>query len=330
MRPGRLLLLLAALLAPIAAPAAEPLRIVTSFTILADLTQQVAGDRANVTSLVGPDGDAHGYEPTPTDVRSLSQADFVVVNGLGFEGWIDRLISASGYDGPIVTASSTVNAIGREGEHHDDDDDDHDHGHGHDHGHDDDHGNDDHRDHDHGAEDPHAWTSPREVRRYVEVIRDALIDRDPEHASTYRERASAYIDELDALDAWIRDTLESIPPDHRRAIVGHDSFAYFGRDYGIEFVSALGLSTDAEPSARQVGELIRQLRQDDVRVLFLESITDSRQVERIAADGNGHIGGALYSDALSPADGDAPDYIAMIRYNVEAMRAAFEAAYQDH
>ena len=167
------------------------------------------------------------------------------------------------------------------------------------------------------------------ARQYVEVIRQALAERDPDHADHHADRAAAYQAELEELDAWVHEMLEPIPEAHRRAIVGHDSFAYFGRDYGVEFYSALGISTDAEPSAAEVGRLIRQLREDEVRVLFLENITDTRLVERIADDGDGYIGGSLYSDALSGPEGPAPDYISMIRYNVERMREAFEAAYDD-
>ncbi len=373
MRKARHLLLIVALACAPMLLAAEPMRIVTTFTILSDFTEQVAGDRAEVISLVGPDGDSHGYEPTPADVREISRADLVIVNGLNFEGWIDRLIAASGYTGEVVVATRTVNAIetgeddhghghdddhghGHDDDHghgHDDDhghghDDDHghghddDHGHGHDddhgHGHDDDHGHghdDDHghghddHGHYHGPEDPHAWSSPVSAKQYVQVIRDALIEKDPENAAHYSSRADAYLAELDELDQWVRDMLAPIPEEHRRAIVGHDSFAYFGRDYGVEFFSALGLSTDAEPSASQIGRLIRHLREDNVRVLFLENITDTRMVDRIAADGDGYIGGSLYSDALSQPDGPAPDYISMIRFNVEKMRRAFEEAYSD-
>ena len=333
MRKARHLLLIVALACAPMLLAAEPMRIVTTFTILSDFTEQVAGDRAEVIPLVGPDGDSHGYEPTPADVREISRADLVIVNGLNFEGWIDRLIAASGYTGEVVVATRTINAIetGEDDHGHGHDDD---HGHGHDddhgHGHDDDHGHghDDHGHH-HGPEDPHAWSSPVSAKQYVQVIRDALIEKDPENAAHYSSRADAYLAELDELDQWVRDMLAPIPEEHRRAIVGHDSFAYFGRDYGVEFFSALGLSTDAEPSASQIGRLIRQLREDNVRVLFLENITDTRMVDRIAADGDGYIGGSLYSDALSQPDGPAPDYISMIRFNVEKMRRAFEEAYSD-
>ena len=319
---------------------AEPLRIVTSFTILQDFVENVAGERAEVSALVGVDGDAHGFEPTPTDVATVARADLVFVNGLQFEGWIDRLISASGYSGDIIVATHGVNVIATGDDHghghgHDDDhghghghDDDHGHGHGHDddhgHGHDDDHG------HHHGPEDPHAWSSPLEAKTYVRNIRNALMAADPEHASEYEARAEAYLASLSELDAWAREMFESVPEEARRAIVGHDSFAYFGRDYGVEFFSAQGLSTDAEPAAREIAGIIRALRDQQVRVVFRENITDSRLVEQISRDGGGIVAGILFSDALSAPDGVAPDYISMIRFNVEKMVDAFKAAEHDH
>lgn len=161
-------------------------------------------------------------------------------------------------------------------------------------------------------------------------IRNALMAADPEHASEYEARAEAYLASLSELDAWVREMLESVPGEARRAIVGHDSFAYFGRDYGVEFFSAQGLSTDAEPSAREIAGIIRALRDQQVRVVFRENITDSRLVEQISRDGGGIVAGTLYSDALSAPDGVAPDYISMIRFNVEKMVDAFKAAEHDH
>jgi zinc/manganese transport system substrate-binding protein len=355
---------------------AEPLRIVTTFSILKDFVENVAGDRAVVSTLVPPNGDAHGFEPTPRDVATVARADLVIVNGLQFEGWIDRLIAASGYRGEIIVATRGVdviaNGVTQLGEHGHKDEHGHSgtHAHGSTHGHSDTHAHGSthghsgthahgsthghsgthahgsthghsgthahgsthgHSDtHAHGSEDPHAWTSPLEAKTYVRNIRDALMQADPAHANAYTARAETYLNQLSELDGWVRSRLETIPEQERRAVVGHDSFAYFGRDYSVDFVAAQGLSTNAEPSAQEIATIIRVLRDRQVRVVFRENITDARLVDQISRDGGGIIGGTLYSDALSGADGRAPDYLSMVRFNVETMVAAFKAAHQEH
>jgi zinc/manganese transport system substrate-binding protein len=297
--------------------AADRLRVVATFTILGDIVTNVGGEHVAVTTLVGPDGDAHVYEPTPADARALAQADVVVVNGLGFEGWIDRLIKASGYKGPVVVASEGVAPLRAEDDHG------HNHARGQGRGHAHRHGpaaRD--KGHHHGDLDPHAWQDLANGRLYVANIARALAAADPARAADYRRRADAYDRELAALDRDIRDRLGAIPAERRKIITSHDSFRYFGRAYGITFRSPVSLSTDSEPSAGEVAALIRQMKREGVRVLFIENITDPRLMQQLAREADAIIGGTLYSDSLSGPDGPAPTYIDMFRHNVGVLAAA--------
>ena len=297
----RLLVTLGILLCSISAANAEPPRVMTSFSVLQDITQQIAGERAVVETLVGPDADAHAFEPAPRHARALARADLVVINGLGFEGWMERLVSASGFSGPLIRASDGIQPLEtgdvetHEADHHD------------------------------GAVDPHVWHDVSLVRQYVRNISRALSDADPASAEYYAERAAVLDADLGSLDAWIQEKMAMVAGP-RRVITSHDAFSYYGEAYGVEFLYPVGWSTDAEPTAAAVAALIRQLREDEVRVLFVENISDDRLIERIASEGGGVIGGVLYSDALSPADGPAATYQEMMRHNtrtlVEAMRKA--------
>ena len=295
-------LLVLAALAPGAAAAAEArLKAVATFSILADLVSQVGGERVAVTSLVGPDADAHGYSPAPSDARRVAEADLVVVNGLGFEGWIERLIRASGTKAPVVTASRGVTTIpGSE---------DHDHGHGHS------HGESDHP-------DPHAWQSVANVKRYVANIRDALAKADPDHAAAYAANAAAYTGKLDALEADIRTGLAVIPEAQRRIITTHDSFGYYAVAYGLRFLAPQGVSTNSEAGPKDVARIIRQIRRDKVPAVFVESIADPRLMQQIARESGARVGGRIFSDALSGPDGPAPTYLDMMRANLKAFREA--------
>lgn len=291
------------LLGLISAGAAEtPLRVVATFSILGDLVREVGGDRVSVTTLVRPDADAHGYTPAPSDARTLAAADLVVVNGLGLEGWIDRLIQASGAKAPVIVASSGVKPIDGEG--------------GHDHG---DHG--DSAGHGHRA-DPHAWQSIANTKIYIGNIRDGLAKVDPAGAAAYAANAQAYLAKLDALDGEVRAAIAAIPPEHRRIITTHDAFGYFSNAYGLTFIAPQGVSTDSEASPRDVGRIIRQIRRDKIPAVFLENITDPRLMQQIARESGAVLGGKVYSDALSAPDGPAPDYLAMMRNNLSAFRAA--------
>ena len=285
-----------------AAPEDARVRAVASFSILADLVRQVGGAHVAVTTLVGPDSDAHGFSPSPAEARKLAEADIVFVNGLGLEGWLDRLIRASGTRAPVVVTSAGVKPIPAEGEHG-----------GHDHG-----------DHDRGdhAVDPHAWQNLANVRIYVANIRDGLAKVDPAHADAYRAAAAAYLGKLDDLERDVRAAISSIPAERRRIITTHDAFGYFAAAYGLRFVAPKGVSTDSEASPRDVAAIIRQIRRDRVPAVFLENISDPRQMEQIARESGARIGGKVFSDALSRPDGPAPTYLDMMRSNLRAFSAA--------
>ena len=308
------LALLLVLVGPAAAdPATEPaaVRVVASFSILADLVAQVGGGRVAVGSLVGPDADAHSYSPTTDDARRLAGADLVVVNGLGFEGWIERLIAASGTRAPVVVAAQGVRTIPANEDHDHARDGDRADGPG-------DAGN---RATDRAA-DPHAWQSVANVKRYVAAIRDGLARVDPAHAALYAANAAAYGAQLDALDAEVRATIAAIPEAHRRIITTHDSFGYFADAYGLRFVAPQGVASTAEPGPADVARIIRQIRRDRIPAVFLETIADPRLMRQIARESGARIGGRVYSDALSAPDGPAPSYLAMMRANLRAFRDA--------
>ncbi len=290
--------------------AADKLKVVTTFTILGDMASNVGGEHIALTTLVGPDGDAHVYEPTPADARALAQADLVIVNGLGFEGWLDRLVKASGYKGPVVVASDGISALKAEEDH------------GHDQGHAQSHAEKD-KHHDHGELDPHAWQDLANGRVYVANIARALAAADPAHADDFRRRAEAYDGELVALDRDIRSRLDAVPADRRKVITSHDAFQYFGRAYGIDFHAPVGLSTESEPSAGEVAALVRQMRDEKIRALFVENITDPRLVQQLAREAGAAIGGTLYSDSLSAPTGPAPTYLDMFRHNASEIAKAF-------
>lgn len=306
--------------------AQERVQAVATFSIIGDLVGQVGGERVDVMTLVGPDGDGHVYSPSPADARSLAEGDIVFTNGLLYEGWIDRLIASSGTQAPVVAVAQNIDAIpdGGHGDAHDDhghDHDDHDHSHddhGHDHDHDDhDHSHDDHGhdDHVHGEFDPHAWQDVGNVKVYVANIRDALIAHDPDGADLYSANAEAYIAKLAALDAEIRDAVASLP-EGALVITSHDAFRYFTHAYDLEFDAPLGTSTEVEATARDVARLIETIRTNEIGAVFAESLTDARLIEQIAREADVPVAGTLYSDALSPPDGPAGTYIDMMRHNI--------------
>jgi zinc/manganese transport system substrate-binding protein len=278
-------LTLAALAAP--AGATERLPVVASFSIVGDFVAQVGGARVLAATIVGPDGDAHVYQPTPADGRHIAQAKVIFVNGLGFEGWLERLIAAAKGKGTIVTLGKGV--VARAGEE--------------------------------GA-DPHAWQDVANAKIYVNEIRDALIAADPEGAEVYKANASAYLARLDALDAEIVKTLDAIPKERRRVVSTHDAFGYFSARYGIEFIAPQGVSTEAEASARDIARIIQSVKQNKVGAVFLENISDPRLARRIASETGARVGGTLYSDALSEPKGDGANYIDMMRHNVRELAKA--------
>lgn len=290
------------LAASLPASAAERLRAVATFSILGDLVRQVGGDAVDVTTLVGPDADAHGYSPAPGDSRTLAAAGIVVVNGLGFEGWLDRLIRASGAKASVVVASDGVATIGGRHDHR--------------------HGGEGGRDAAAPNPDPHAWQSVPNAKVYVANIRDGLAKADPVHASDYARNAERYLAKLDAVDAEIRAALDRIPPAHRKVITTHDAFGYFSAAYGLTFLAPQGVSTDSEASPRDVARIIRQIRQDKVPAVFIETIADPRLMQQVARESGARIGGKVYSDALSGPTGPAPTYLDMMRSNLRAFSAA--------
>lgn len=259
-----------------------------SFSILADMARALAPPGFEVTSLVGPDADAHVYEPSPTDGRRLAQADLVLINGLGFEGWMERMVKVSGYRGPVVVASKGIQP--RTGGHH--------------------------------GTDPHAWQELALARRYMGNLDAALAQRWPEHRDEIALRGQDYLARIDRLAVQVRGWLGTVPRAQRRVITSHDAFGYFGAAYGVDFLAPQGWATHSEPSAAAVARLIRQIRKDKVRAIFIENISDPRLVERIAQEGGVRIGGTLYSDALSAPQGPASTYLKLIEHNARSLAAA--------
>ncbi|MFD1331857.1 metal ABC transporter substrate-binding protein [Methylopila musalis] len=300
----------------IAPAAAEPLKTVATFSILGDLVREVGGDRVAVETLVGPGGDAHVFSPAPADARKVAEAKVLFENGLGFEGWISRLVAASGSSATVVVASKGVAARALE-----DEEDEHDHGHkdhgkakDHDHGH-------AHKGHDHGGIDPHAWQSVANAKVYVANIRDALIAADPDGRAAYEANAAAYEAKLDGLETEIRDGWAAVPAERRRVITSHDAFGYYAAAYGVEMIAPQGVSTETEASAKDVARIIRQIKAEKIPAVFVETISDARLAQRIAKETGARVGGALYSDSLSPANGPAATYLDMMRWNLRQLTA---------
>ena len=297
----RAFLLTPALLAvALPASAQAPLKAVATFSILGDLLAEVAGDKVELSVVVGPDIDAHAYQPRPTDARALADAKMLVSNGLGFEGWIDRLAKAAPFKGRAIVATTGVATL-KAGA---------DHAHGHSHGHSQGQG-----------PDPHCWQDVQRARTYVANIAKGLAEADPPNAASYRERAQAFDRRLADLDAWVKAEIARVPADKRRAITGHDSFRYFASAYGVTFRSPRGYNTSSEPSARDVAALIRDVREQRIKALFVENMTNPGLIDQIARESGAVVGPRLYTDALSGPDGPAPTYEKMMRHNVTALVA---------
>ncbi len=301
---ARILTLTMALLvagAAVGAGTEKQVKVVASFSILGDMVKNVGGDRVSVTTLVGPNGDAHVYEPNPSAARAVSAADLVVVNGLGFEGWIDRLIQISGYKGPVVVATTGIKP--REMSLKEKEEIGPSFGHGH-------------------LIDPHAWQDLSKGIIYVDNIAKGLISVDPAGASTYQANAAAYKAKLADLDRWVKGEFATIPQANRRMITSHDALGYLGAAYGIEILSPMGVSTESEPSAGGIAKLIRQIRKEKITAVFIENVTDPRLMQQVARESGISLGGELYSDALSNPDGPASTYLEMFRNNVAKIVAA--------
>ncbi|WP_050385227.1 metal ABC transporter substrate-binding protein [Bradyrhizobium pachyrhizi] len=278
---------LALLLASGPARAAERINVVASFSILADMVRNVGGTNVDVTALVGPDGDAHVYAPTPADARKVADAKLVVINGLGFEGWMPRLLQASGSKAPVAVATKGImpRKMG-------------------------------------GHDDPHAWQSVANAKIYVVNIRDGLIAAAPDQAANFKANADAYLAKLEALDREVHEAVAKVPEARRKVISTHGAFGYFADAYGVTFFSPLSVSTDSEPSARDIAAIIAQIKVAKIPAVFLENISDPRLIERIAAETGARVGGTLYSDGLTAEKGDAPTYIDMVRHNIKALTSA--------
>lgn len=287
-------LLAALLLLSTTTHASERLSVIASFSVLADIVQQVAGEHADVRAMIGRDSDPHAFRASPASVRQLRKADLVVINGLGFEGWLERLFVGDGSQ-PLCVASAGVAA--RQAQTDD--------GHG------------------HGPLDPHAWLSLGNAMRYIDNIATALIELDAKHAQDFRDNAARFKAELDTIKAEARSALAQVPAERRRALSDHLAFEYLGEEFDIRFIAARGVASGAEPSARDLAQLIRQVREAQVGALFLENIGDDRLLQQIAREAKVEIGGTLYAGALSAADGPAASYAQMMRHNLQTLAGAF-------
>ena len=268
----------------LASPAhADKLKVVASFSILGDLVKQVAGNIIDLKVLVGPDGDAHVYEPTPADAKTVGSADIVITNGFGFEGWLDRLIAASDYKGPVIVATKGIMPLQFTGTQN---------------------------------PDPHAWQDLANGKVYVENIRDALMQADKAHAALYQRNAEHYLQWLDTLDGQVRNSMNKIPENRRKVISTHDAFQYFAKAYHVTFIAPQGINPESNLSAADMAGLVDQIRSKKVKALFFENISDSRLMKQLESETGAHIGGTLYSDALSKPEGPANSYLALFGHNV--------------
>ena len=305
---------------PTASWAEQPIPVVATFSILGDMVERIGGEHIALTTLVGPEGDAHVYQPTPKAARSVAEADLLFMNGLEFEGWLERLAEAASFDGAMVVATTGVSPIAFE-EHEDDDHDEHA---GHDehdeHARHDEH--DEHAGHDHGTFDPHAWQSLDNAVIYANNIAAGLAQADPANASEYYTNRAAFVAEIVALKSDIDAMMAALPADKRTVVTPHDAFGYFAEAYDLTFEAPQGMSTESEVSAADVAALITQIRRESISAVFIESITDNRMMEQIANETGATIGGTLYSDALSGETGPASTYLDMMRHNATTLSDA--------
>jgi zinc/manganese transport system substrate-binding protein len=270
---------------------AAPLPVAASFSILADIVQNVGGERIRLVTLVGPDQDAHVYQPSPSDIQKLAQTQLFFINGMGFEGWQKRLQQASKYKGQIVTVTQGIQPLESARSHQ--------HGHQH-------------------NQDPHAWQDPVRVKIMVQNIRTALSAADPAGASYYQSRAAQYNRELDQLQQWAHQQIATVPQSKRIVLTSHDAFAYLGQSLGIKLMAPQGVSTESEASARDVAKLIQQMKKTGIRAVFMENVSNPRLIDQIARDTGTTPGGKLYSDALS-RETTASSYARMYRHNVSTL-----------
>ncbi len=278
-----------------ASASARSLDVVASFTVLADVVGEVGGDHVKVVSLVGPNGDPHDFEPSPNDAKNLKAADLVFVSGNGLEGWMDRLITASGYAGAPVVASTGIptRKMEEDGK---------------------------------SVIDPHVWNSAANVEIWVKNIEAALAAADPDDAADFAVNAARYTKTLQDLDAYAHAAFDRVPPANRKILTSHDAFGYFGDAYGVTFLSPIGVSTESEASAREISKLIDQIKAEHVKVYFIESSNDPRLVEQVARATGAKPGGELYVEALSDRSGPAATYVEMFRTNVDQLAGAMKTS----
>ena len=296
--PRRFLLASATALALLGshAHAADKLPVTASFSILGDLVRVVGGDRVVVTTLVGANEDAHVFEAKPSDAKTLLTSKLVVLNGLGFEPWAGKLLKSSGYKGESVTAAKGVKTRHMEEEKG-------------------------HTGHAHEETDPHAWQNPNNVVLYVRNIAAGLAKVDAAGAATYQANAEAYVKELQALDAWAKAQIATIPASKRKVITSHDAFGYFAAQYGVKFLAPQGVNTETEPSAKQVAQLIKQIQREKIRAVFVENMSNPKLIAQLSKDAGATLGASLYADALSTADQPGATYLQMMRHNVTQLVA---------
>lgn len=270
-----------------AALSESPIQVVTSFTILEDLVSELGGARVQISNLVGRNSDAHMYQPKPSDATAITNAELVILNGLGFEGWITRLMDLNDYRNTRLVASDGVQLlmIGDE-------------------------------------IDPHAWQSFDNIELYISAITQALVALRPEHKAEFAQRQAAYLQRVHALQQEMHKKINAVPALQRVVVTSHDAFGYLGREFNIQFLAPVGLSTDAEATANDVSEIIRDIRRLGVRALFVENINNPRLLEQISAETGVAIGGRLYSDALGDIGGPAATYLDMMRHNIESLATA--------
>jgi zinc/manganese transport system substrate-binding protein len=274
------------------ASASDKIKVVATFSILGDLVRNIGGSHVEVTTLVGPNGDPHVFEPSPADASRITDAKIIVVNGLGLEGWLNRLITVSERQAVLVVATQGIKPRMRGVERE--------------------------------QNDPHAWQSVPNVEVYAANIRDGLIAADPADKADYEANFAAYDARLIELDRDIRQTVADIPQDRRTVLTVHSGFGYFSDAYGIAFVGLQGVSTEAEPSARDVAAIVRQIKENRIAAVFVENIVNPALLKRVAEETGARIGGTLYSDALTDAGGDAPSYIDLMRHNLRTLNAALK------
>ncbi|MEM1076306.1 MAG: zinc ABC transporter substrate-binding protein [Pseudomonadota bacterium] len=270
---------------------AHDVQIVASFSILGDMVEEVVGEHASVITIVGPDADAHVYQPSVADARAVADADIIFVNGLGFETWSDTLIAESDTAAAVHVATEGIAPVEVDGE-----------------------------------TDPHAWNSLSNGIIYVRNIETALSDAMPDHADVFSANADAYIARLEQLDATTREKLAELPSNRRTVVTAHDAFGYLADAYGLTFLAPVGIDTEAEPSAQDLAELIDQLKSDGAAALFVENITSPALIQQISDETGLAIGGRLYSDALSERGGPATSYLAMFEHNLATLLEALETS----